>query len=185
MTRGLTACLAALALAGCNAELNAELDPETQALLDKVAIADLLTRYYEGLGGGDAAAFNDYYTEDATFDVNGIVAEGKEEIEAIYAGLDDGGEAPATEGTFHMIISNPVIDVDGDTATAKVLWTGIMNADLRSPPTFVEQGREYDRLVKRDGRWLIEKRVVVADSGLPENMVATYDKREGYDIAAE
>jgi hypothetical protein len=78
-----------------------------------------------------------------------------------------------------------VIDVDGDTATAKVLWTGIMNADLRSPPTFVEQGREYDRLVKRDGRWLIEKRVVVADSGLPENMVATYDKREGYDIAAE
>ena len=185
MTRGFTACLAALALAGCNAELNAELDAETQALLDKVAIADLLTRYYDGLGGNDPAAFNDFYTEDAVFDVNGIVAEGKEEIEAIYAGLGDSGEAPATQGTFHMIISNPVIDVDGDSATAKVLWTGIMNADLRGPPTFVEQGREYDRLVKQDGRWLIEKRVVVADSGLPESMAATYDPRVDYDIAAE
>ena len=185
MTRGFTACLAALALVGCNAELNAELDPETQALLDKVAIADLLNRYYEGFGSTDPAAFNDFYTEDAVFDVNGVVAEGKEEIEAIYAGLDDSGEAPATQGTFHMIISNPVIDVDGDTATAKVLWTGIMNADLRGPPTFVEQGREYDRLVKRDGKWLISKRVVVADSGLPESMAATYDARVDYDIAAE
>ena len=68
---------------------------------------------------------------------------------------------------------------------AKVLWTGIMNADLRGPPTVVEQGREYDLLVRQNGKWLIKKRVVVADSGLPENMVATYDKRENYDITAD
>jgi uncharacterized protein (TIGR02246 family) len=187
MTRGFVTCLAALALAGCNVEAATDggLTAEQQELLDKVAIADLLTRYYEGLGGSDAAAFNDFYTEDAVFDVNGIVAEGKEEIEAIYAGLGDSGESPAAQGTFHMVISNVVVDVEGDTATAKMLWTGIMNADLRGPPTFVEQGREYDRLVKQDGKWLIEKRVVVADSGLPESMVATYDARVDYDIGVE
>jgi uncharacterized protein (TIGR02246 family) len=185
MTRGFTACLAALALAGCNAEVNAELDAETQALLDKVAIADLLNRYYEGFGSTDPAAFNEFYTDDAVFDVNGIVAEGKEEIEAIYAGLDEDAESPTNIGTFHMIISNPVIDVNGDTATAKVMWTGVQNGDLRTAPSLVEQGREYDKLVKVDGKWLIQHRVVVADSGLPENMVATYDARADYDIAAE
>jgi len=177
------AALAALALAGCaqGAADDAE-DAAEQALLDKVAIQDLLNRYYEGFGTTNPAAFNDFYTDDAVFDVNGIVANGKQEIEAIYAGLGESGEAPATQGTFHMVISNPVIDVTGDTATAKVLWTGIMNRDVSAPPTFVEQGREYDLLVKRDGKWLIRKRVVIADSGLPASMKATYQPRMDYDI---
>jgi uncharacterized protein (TIGR02246 family) len=185
MRKGLTAGLAALALAGCGAQGEGGLSVEQQALLDKVAIADLLTRYYEGLGGGNPAAFNEFYTEDAVFDVNGIVATGKEEIEALYGDVGDDADSPAAGGTFHMVISNPVIDVEGDSATAKVYWTGIMNADLQGPPTLVEQGREYDLLEKRDGRWLISKRVVVADSGLPERYMATYDARKGYDIRAD
>ena len=93
--------------------------------------------------------------------------------------------APASTGTFHMVLSNLVIDVEGDTATASMLWTGVDNNDLRGPPTIREQGREYDLLVRQGSKWLIKKRVVVADSGLPESMVATYDKREDYDITAE
>jgi ketosteroid isomerase-like protein len=169
---------AALALAGCNAQVSGGLTAEQQELLDKAAIADLLNRYYEGFGGSNAAAFNEFYTDDAVFDVNGVVAEGKEEIEGIYAGLDN-------VGTFHMIISNPVIDVAGDTATAKVMWTGVQNADISAPPTLVEQGREYDKLVKVDGKWLIQHRVVVADSGLPESMVATYEPRLDFSFAVQ
>lgn len=186
MTRGLVTCLAALALAGCNAEAaTGGLTAEQQELLDKAAIEDLLNRYYQGFGTGDPAAFNEFYTEDAVFDVNGIVAEGKEEIEAIYAGTAEDGESPAQQGVFHMIISNVVVDVEGDSATARMLWTGVDNNDLRGGPTIREQGREYDLLVRQDGRWLIQKRVVVADSGLPESMVATYDAREDYDIRSD
>ena len=186
MRTGILTCMAALALAGCDVSGNGGgLDAGQQELLDKVAIEDLLNRYYRHFGGSDPAAFNDYYTDDAVFDVNGIVANGKEEIEAIYAGLDEDSESPTNVGTFHMVISNLVVDVEGDTATASMLWTGVQNGDLRGPPTLVEQGREYDLLVRQDGRWLIRKRVVVADSGLPENMVATYDKREDYDIRAD
>ena len=174
MIRGFVGCLAALALAGCGIQ-------EARAGLEKQE--DLLNRYYQGFGTGDPAAFNDFYTEDAVFDVNGIVAEGKEEIEAIYAGTAD--ESPASQGTFHMVISNLVVDVDGNTATARMLWTGVDNNDLRGPPTIREQGREYDLLVRQNDKWLIKKRVVVADSGLPENMVATYDARKDYDITAE
>jgi hypothetical protein len=50
------------------------------------------------------------------------------------------------------------------------------------PHVLLEQGREYDLLVRQDGKWLIRKRVVIADSGLPERFKATYQPRMDYDI---
>jgi ketosteroid isomerase-like protein len=179
------AALAVLALAGCKvAATQGTRPPAEQVLLDKMAITDLLGRYYGGFSNA-GADFTGYYTDDAVFDVNGHVAHGKKEIEGIYAGLRNTGESPATRGTFHMLMTNPVIDVDGDKATATLLWTGILNTQIASPPQFVEQGREYDRLVKRDGKWLIAMRVVIADSGLPASFNDTYQPRKDYDIAKD
>lgn len=156
------------------------------ALADRIAIEDMVTRYYENFGSSDAAEeFGEYYTEDAVFDVNGIVSTGREEIEALYTDMGEEGDAPATLGTFHMLISNPVIDVTGDTATAKFTWTGVMNSAIGERPQLFEQGREYDRLVKQGGQWRIKKRVVIADSGLPERFKATYEPRMDYDISAD
>lgn len=154
-------------------------------LADRIAIEDLVTRYYQHFGSADAAErFGTYYTEDAVFDVNGIVATGREAIEALYADTGNDPGAPAAQGIFHMIISNPVIDVNGDTATARFTWTGVLNSALDAPPTITEQGREYDLLVRQGGQWKISKRVVIADSGLPERYRATYQPRLDYDITA-
>ena len=158
---------------------------ESHALADRIAIEDLVTRYYSHLGTDEAGAFGEYYTEDAVFDVNGVVSTGREEIETLYANMGEEGDSVANRGVFHMGLSNPVIDVSGDRATATFLWTGILNPDPAAPPQVAEHGREYDRLVKRDGKWLIEKRVVIADSALPERFAATYQPRPNYDIAAE
>lgn len=156
------------------------------ALADRIAIEDLVTRYYENFGRTDAAeAFGAYYTEDAVFDVNGIVSSGREEIEAFYVDTGNDADAPAAQGVFHMVISNPVIDLNGDTATARFKWTGVMNSAIGEPPTLTEQGREYDSLVRQAGQWRIRKRVVIADSGLPERYRATYQPRLDYDITAE
>ena len=179
------AALGALALAGCSANAANEANAATQATLDRVAIGDLLSRYYGNFGSTAADAFDRYYTDDATFDVNGHVAHGKKEIEGIYAGLASTGDSPATRGTFHMLMTNPVIDVNGDTATATLLWTGIINTKIDAPPQFAEQGREYDRLVKKDGKWLIAKRVEIADSGLPASFKDTYKTRMDYDITKD
>jgi len=180
------AALAAIGLAGCTVQTaDREKESPNQALLDRVAITDLLSRYYGNFGNAGGAPFIKYYTDDAVFDVNGHVAHGKKEIEGIYKGLATSGESPATRGTFHMLMTNPVIDVNGATATASLLWTGILNTQIDSPPQFVEQGREYDRLVKKNGQWLIAKRVVIADSGLPASFKDTYTPRKDYDITKD
>ena len=190
MDRNWIAALAAtgfaLALGGCNqTSAQTTLSAEQQALADRIAIEDMVTRYYGNFGKQDAADdFGAFYTEDAVFDVNGIVSTGREAIEAFYTDTGDDEEAPAAQGTFHMMISNPVIDVNGDTATAQFMWTGVMNTGIQERPLLFEQGREYDELVKQDGEWRIKKRVVIADSGLPERYKATYTPRLDYDIAA-
>lgn len=176
------AAAAALALSACsNVEVSADVDGETQAILDRVAIEDMVVEYYAHLGGDDAGAFDDYFTEDAVFDVNNIVANGRDEIEQIYAGMrEEGADNIAAQGTFHMLLSNPVIEVDGDTATAQFVWTGVLNSDIGAAPTIAEQGREYDRLRKVDGKWLFTHRVVIADSGLPEGQYPDWTPRRDF-----
>jgi len=168
-------------LAASNAEAGA-----SATLADRVAIEDMVTRYYANFGKQDAAdEFGAFYTEDAVFDVNGIVSTGREAIEKFYADSAQEADAPAAQGTFHMMISNPVIDVTGDTATATFFWTGVMNTAIEDRPVLWEQGREYDQLVRQDGEWRVKKRVVIADSGLPERYKVTYAPRMDYDVSAD
>jgi hypothetical protein len=83
------------------------------------------------------------------WDVNGLIARGKEQIEDLYKRTAEG--TPRRPGRFHMLLTSPRIRVDGDTATADMVWTGIISDTPQSTPHFVEQGREHDDLVKRGG----------------------------------
>jgi hypothetical protein len=76
-----------------------------------------------------------------------------------------------------MLLTNPVIEVTGDTAEAHVIWTGVMNDGVGQAPRLYEQGREDTVLVKRDGRWLIARRYISSDSGLPDRFDATWEPR--------
>lgn len=149
-----------------------------QTLLDRIQIEDLVTAYYSNLGAG-GADFGDYYVPDAVFDVNGKVYHGQAEIERAYKDL--AAASPAMRGTFHMLLTNPQISVTGETAVASFIWTGILNETVKGPPRFIEQGREYDVLVKRAGLWRIKHRTVIADSGLPDFFDKSYTPRKDYD----
>jgi ketosteroid isomerase-like protein len=172
----------ALALAGCN-QAGGNADPAMRKLADRIAIGDLMNDYYANFGGSVNEDFAKYYTEDAVFDVNGLVYHGHKEIVGLYDTL--GSQNALPPGTFHRLITNPQIEVNGDTATAKFLWTGVMNDKIDGPPHFQEQGREYDLLVKQNGKWLIKKRTVIADSGLPAMFRKTYKPRKDYDITKD
>lgn len=178
----LAALLSGSVLAGCNAGDDGD-DAAEQALADRIAIEDMVVEYYAHLGGGDAGAFDAYFTEDAVFDVNGSVATGRAEIEALYGSIgEDPSSASNQGGPFRMLLSNPVIHVDGDTATASFIWTGVGNPVIDEPPVLLEQGREYDRLVRVDGEWKFSHRVVIADSGLPSEQYPNYTPRRDFGV---
>jgi hypothetical protein len=64
------------------------------------------------------------------------------------------------------VLSNVRVVVKGDTATADAVWTGVHSASVTDTPKFVEQGREHDQLVKRNGRWYFKHRLITSDGGL-------------------
>jgi hypothetical protein len=152
-----------------------------ESLLDRIQIEDLLTRYYYELSQGDAHEMSEYFTEDALLDVDGTVAQGRAAIESLYGGGpnsgDGGGGDRPSYPRGHMLLTNPVIEIDGARAEAHVIWTGVMNDGVGAAPRLYEQGREDTELVKVDGRWLIARRYISSDSGLPDRFDATWEPR--------
>jgi hypothetical protein len=161
--RALLAC-AVLGLVAAGPAARAEYPVTTLAtLLDRAQIEDMLVEYYAKLGPG-GSDFGSFYVEDGTLDVNGLMGRGKQGIEDVYRKVGQG--SPKRPGTFRMLLTNPRIVVNGDTATADVIWTGINSDAVTTTPQLVEQGREHDELVKRNGRWYFKHRVITSDGGM-------------------
>ena len=147
-----------------------------ETLLDRIQIEDMLIRYYVDISSGSGHNLAKNFTEDAVFDVNGMIASGREAIAKMYGGLDE--ENAHVGSRLHMLLNNPIISVDGDTAKVWAIWSGILNEDISKPPVMVDQGREYSELVKRDGRWYFKKRYITSDSNLPPVWKNTYKPRK-------
>jgi hypothetical protein len=172
--RVLLAC-ATLVLATSTQPVLAEYPVTTLAtLLDRAQIEDMLVDYYAQLGAGHHD-FGAFYVPDGVLDVNGVIAQGKKPIEDLYARL--ARESPPRKGTFRMLLTNPKVVVNGDTATADVIWTGVNSETVTAAPQLVEQGHEHDELVKRDGHWYFKHRVITSDGGLPAMFEKTYRVR--------
>ncbi len=101
-----------------------------ETLLDRIQIEELLIEYYSLLGrNGDN--YNDFFTEDCVLDINGRIFKGRDKIHEAYAPSE--GAIPMT-GKFNMLLTNPRIVVKGDTATADMIWTGILARECAISP---------------------------------------------------
>lgn len=152
-----------------------------KTLLDRVQIEDFLTRYYYDLSVGKAHELAEYFTEDAVLDVDGVIAKGHKEIAKLYERPEGSAPPPAERKPYrrhNMLLTNPIINVEGNVATAHVIWTGVMNEGAGKPPTLTEEGREYTELRKVKGKWLISRRFISEDSGLADRFDATWKPRE-------
>ena len=68
-------------------------------------------------------------------------------------------------------MTNPVITVHGNAATAQMIFTEIVMDTASAPPRLLTQGREYDNLAKIKGHWRFTKRQVAAGTKPPEGWV--------------
>jgi hypothetical protein len=155
-----TACIASvLALNPAVAEQPAA---TLQTLLDKQQIHDMLVDYYANLGKGNSD-FGSYYLPDGVINVNGLKGKGEAAIADVYKKIAAG--TPKHPGVFRMLLTNVSIVINGNTATAATLWTGLNSPTISGPPEFVEQGTETDDLVKVNGHWLFKLRVITSNAG--------------------
>jgi hypothetical protein len=104
------------------------------------------------------------FTEDAEYDVEGMIYRGHEELRNIVLGLQRSRDAAIAEGKavvdlYHSNL-NPVIDlVSPNEARYYAYWQTLRKGDDNAM-RIGGMGRIEDTLVKTDGKWRIRKRVL-------------------------
>ncbi len=132
-----------------------------QRLEDIEEIRVLLTDYGRFLDAHDLVSYSHLFARDGEW-VGGFgSAKGPAGIQALMEKNLGPNPARKPGSTFH-ILTNFVIDVHGDTATAWSRWLFVTTgADNR--PTPAMGGHYDDTLVREDGHWRFMRRVAVND----------------------
>ena len=134
-------------------------DPALQALLDKLQIAELLTRYLRSVDRGDVDTLRACYLPGATEDHGGLFAgPAQDYVDSIAAALTH----PRSRTSHNL--TNLLIDLDGDVATAESYCVTFarIKADGQYYHSFTG-ARMIDRLERRAGSWGIAHRQLVWD----------------------
>lgn len=134
-------------------------------LADRAAIHEVMQQYVWSVDALDADGYVAVFTEDAQIDSNGTLIQGHAAIRRVVTDLaarqQANREAGRPAGRLYHVISNERISFTGEsTALYQSYWQTLRrNAEGR----YVTGGfgRSEDRLVKRDGRWLIQSRKLV------------------------
>jgi uncharacterized protein (TIGR02246 family) len=129
------------------------LDDRVGRLEDLQAINQLFIDYGEYLDAGDFEAYAGLFAEDGEVLLGPMGrATGRGAIQALMTETLAGRVGQ----TFH-IVSSPRITLDGDRATATVMWTVASLAD-DGMARITMVGHHLDELVKRGGRWFFMRR---------------------------
>lgn len=156
-------------------------------LEDRAMIEDVAARYVFLLDSGDIEGYAALFAEDATLNVNNIdVIEGRDEIQSMMERLAAIAPASAEPGAkpkfgpMRHVVTSQIIDFEGaDKAVSQAFWIEVMSNGPNTPPSIFNMGRYEDVYVKRDGRWLIQYRLAVADMGYFPNLEGVMPRADG------
>lgn len=136
---------------------------DLQALADRLAINDLFVRYATALDAGDVETIVGCFAEDGALESPLIgVRSGRDAIRDFavrFAAL------PRNGTQLRHVLSNLAVTVEGDRARATCYLVTIMTRDGQS--TLRPPGRYICDLVRTDGGWVFQRRVVVEDAKMP------------------
>jgi uncharacterized protein (TIGR02246 family) len=119
-----------------------------------------MARYVWAVDSFDADGYVAVFTEDGVIDSNGTISKGHDEIRKIVTGLikfrEDNKAKGLPASSMNHVISNVRITFPKpDEALHQSYWqTVIRDKDGKMIPAAM--GRSEDRLVKRNGKWLIK-----------------------------
>jgi uncharacterized protein (TIGR02246 family) len=133
-----------------------------RALEDREEIRLLLLDYGRHLDSRDLKAYASLFASDGEW-VGGFgTVQGRDNIQAFME--KNMGTGPNRAGNYHLL-SNFVITVQGDTATAWSRWAFVVPD--ASGARIAQAGRYDDTLVRENGRWRFKRRVASNDTAPP------------------
>lgn len=138
----------------------ARLEDELCELRDREAIRDVLYRYCRAADRLDAELMQSCYHEDARDTHHFFNGGGRD-----FADYVIGEVLPRAVMSEH-VVSNPIIELDGDRAFSECRWNVLHRLPFRDG-TLLDQlihGRYLDIFERRDGVWRISYRHVVVDA---------------------
>ena len=129
---------------------------------DRIAVEDVMARYVWAVDSLDADGYVAVFTADAVIDSNGSISKGHEAIRKIVTGLvqrrdDNTAKGLPTANLYHVISNVRITFPKPGEALHQSYWQTVRR-DKDGKMTAAAMGRSEDRLVKRDGRWLIQFR---------------------------
>jgi uncharacterized protein (TIGR02246 family) len=137
-------------------------EAQLQQLLDKEAIQHVLLEYGRALDSRDFTAYSNLFAADGEW-IGGFGAvKGPANIKA-FMEKNMGTSGNATNN-YHLL-SNFVITVTGDTATAWSRWAFVQPQDRGA--VIAQAGRYDDSFVRENGVWKFKKRTASNDTGRP------------------
>ena len=155
--------VAAVSLAAIASPAAAQSQPSLaqriQRLDDIEEIRTLLTNYGRFLDAHDFKSYGQLFAKDGEWIGGFGSVKGPAAIEAFMA--KNIGSPGKPSGTYHLL-TNFVIDVHGDTATAWSRWPYVTPGPDKKPA--MAQGGHYeDTLVRENGRWKFSRREAFVD----------------------
>jgi uncharacterized protein (TIGR02246 family) len=126
---------------------------------DRIRIGDLFARYMWAIDTGDVETLAGCFTEDGSLESPAVGQySGRKSIREFakrFAAFRERGSQ------MRHVISNLLVDADGDLASAKCYLVVFLTKDGAS--RLLGPGRYECDLRKVDGRWLFQRRLVVMD----------------------
>ena len=163
-----------LLAAGC-AQMGPVADTASQRIADREAIEDALHRANLGFELSDADLFANAFAEDAVFQLDEkgpvfgfdrMIYKGRADIRSIIADRIEKARArdpktlsfdPASLKMYNRNSDEQIVIVDEKTARHTATWMAVIKTNVDIHISAI--GRHSDTLEKRDGKWLIVKRV--------------------------
>ena len=129
---------------------------------DRMAVEDVMARYVWAVDSFDPEGYVAVFTEDAIIDSNGNISKGHEEIRKIVLGLiqrrdDNKAKGLPIINLYHMISNVRITFPRPGEALHQSYWQTV-HRDKDGKMIAAAMGRSRDRLVKRNGKWLIQSR---------------------------